>query len=72
MKALIKKGATDQTVYLFIQDSSSTIGAGLTGLAYNTASLVCYYVRALGSATALTLERRSITAAVCRGSAMSH
>lgn len=63
MKALIKKGATDQTVYLFIQDSSSTIGAGLTGLAYNTASLVCYYVRALGSATALTLATQTVTGA---------
>lgn len=48
-------GATSQTVYLFIRDSSSTTGAGLTGLAYNTSSLVAYYVRTRGSSTAITL-----------------
>lgn len=55
MSLTIKAGATDQTIYLFIQDSSSTTGDGLTGLAYNTASLVAYYVPQRGSATAITL-----------------
>ena len=54
-KLAIKKGATDVTVYLFAQDSSKTTGAGLTGLAYNTASLSAYYIRLLNSATAITL-----------------
>ena len=63
MKRLITAGATDQTVYIFVPDSSSTTGAGLTGLAYNTASLVCYYVRDLAAATALTLATQTVTGA---------
>ncbi len=60
-KRTIKAGATDQTVDIFIQDSSSTTGAGKTGLAYNTASLVCYYRKgATGSATALTLATQTV------------
>ena len=61
MKQLIKVGSTDVTLDVFIQDSSSTIGAGLTGLVFNSASLVCYYRRgALGSATALTLATQTV------------
>lgn len=61
MKKLIKAGSTDQTIDVFIQDSSSTVGAGLTGLVYNTASLVCYYRKgATGSATALTLATQTV------------
>jgi len=61
MKKIIKAGATDQTLDVFIQDSSSTTGGGLTGLAYNTASLVCYYRKgATGSATALTLATQTV------------
>src|ERR1044072_2001037 len=63
MKLKIKKVSTDVTIYLFIQDSSSTAGAGLTGLVYNSASLVCYYVRPLGSATQLTLATQTVTGA---------
>ena len=54
-KLTLKKGLTDVTVYLFVQDSSKTTGEGLTGLAYNTANLVASYVRPLGSRTAITL-----------------
>lgn len=54
-KLAIKKGSADVTVYLFAQDSSKTTGEGLTGLAYNTASLTAYYVRPLGSATQISL-----------------
>lgn len=61
MSKEILAGATDQTIDVFIQDSSSTTGAGLTGLAYNTASLVCYYRKgATGSATALTLATQTV------------
>lgn len=63
MKLDIKKASTDVTVYIFIQDSSSTVGAGLTGLAYDSGSLVCYYVRPLGTATALTLATQTVTGA---------
>lgn len=62
-KLAIKKASTDVTVYLFVLDSSKTTGAGLTGLAYNTASLVAYYVRPLGSATQLTLATQTVTGA---------
>lgn len=61
MKKILKVGLTDQTIDIFIQDSSSTTGAGLTGLVFNTASLVCYYRRgATGSATALTLATQTV------------
>jgi hypothetical protein len=63
MKRLITAGATDQTVYVFIQDSASTTGGGKTGLAYNTASLTCYYVRDLAAAAALTLATQTVTGA---------
>lgn len=58
-KVSLLKGATDVTVYVKVMDSSSTTGAGLTGLAYNTASLTCYYVRTAGTATAITLATQT-------------
>jgi hypothetical protein len=60
-KLAIKKASTDVTTYVFIQDSSKTTGEGLTGLAYNTGSLVGYYVRPKGSATAITLATQTVT-----------
>ena len=54
-KLILNKASTDITVYCFIQDSSKTTGEGLTGLAYNTASLVASYVRPLSSRQAITL-----------------
>lgn len=46
MKLLVKKGATSFLACVFIQDSSSTVGAGLSGLVFNTSGLVCYRARA--------------------------
>lgn len=63
MKLAIKKATTDVSVYVFIQNSSLTTGAGLTGLVYNSASLVCYYVRPLAAAAALTLATQTVTGA---------
>lgn len=64
MKKIIKAGSVDQTLDLFIQDSSSTTGGGLTGLVFNTASLVCYYRKgATGAATALTLATQTVAGA---------
>ena len=64
----IKPGSTDQTLDLFIQDSSATTGAGLTGLAFDTASLVCYYRRgATGAATALSLVTQTVGGAHADG-----
>jgi len=54
-KLAIKKATTDVTVYLFIQASNVTTGAGLTGLTFDTASLVASYVRPLGARAALSL-----------------
>lgn len=52
-----KKGITSQIFHIFIQDSSLTTGAGKTGLAYNTASLVARYINAGGTLSAsITLE----------------
>lgn len=60
MKLQLVKASTDVSIYVLIQDSSSAIGAGLTGLAYDTASLVFYYVRPLGSASQLVLVTQTV------------
>lgn len=60
MKHIVQKDLTSRSEYVFIPDSSSTVGAGLTGLAFNTSSLSAYYVRTRGTATAISLA--SITA----------
>lgn len=67
MKLQIKKASVDQSVYLFVQNSSVTTGTGLTGLVFNSASLVAYYVRPLGSATAITLATQTVTGAHADG-----
>jgi len=56
MKLLLKKNETTVIIHVFIQDSSSTVGAGLTGLTFETGSLVAYYVKPGGTLTSLTLE----------------
>lgn len=43
-------GTTNQVIFVEILSSSSTAGGGLTGLAYNTAGLTCYYMRNTASA----------------------
>lgn len=52
---IIKKGATSQSLYFEVLDSTSTTGGRKTGLVYNTASLTAYYTRNRGLATAITL-----------------
>lgn len=52
---ILKAGATSQSIYIEVLDSTSTTGGRKTGLAYNTSSLTAYYVRAGGSATSITL-----------------
>lgn len=51
----VNADTTSLSINVFIQDSSSTTGAGLTGLAYDTGSLVASYVRAGASRSAITL-----------------
>jgi hypothetical protein len=58
------KDATSQTVYITIRD---VWGNPLTGLAFNTASLTAYYVRPLGSATAITLATQTVGGAFSSG-----
>lgn len=61
-------GATSQTIDVFIQDSSSTIGAGLSGLAFNTSGLKAYYrLGATGSATQITLATQTVGGAWSSG-----
>lgn len=53
--------STSQCVGVFVSDSSSSTGAGLTGLAYNTASLTCYYYLPATAGTATTCGLASST-----------
>lgn len=54
-------GATSEIWQVFIRDSSSTTGAGLTGLVYNSASLTAYYHRDTDTtATAITLVTMTV------------
>lgn len=60
-------GTTSQTIYVRIQDSSSSTGAGKTGLVFNTSSLTAYYVRRGGASTAITLVTQTVTGAWTSG-----
>jgi hypothetical protein len=63
-----KKGSTSKSIDIFVRDSSQTDGRGLTGLVFNTSSLVAYYHRAGSAATAITLATLgSATAAWATG-----
>jgi len=68
MKKILKAGATSQTIDIWVGNSSSTTGAGLTGLVYNSAGLTCYYrVGATGNATALSLANQTAYGAWTQG-----
>jgi len=62
MKLNIDKGTTSKTNLIFIQDTSSSIGAGLTGLAFGSSGLAWHYYReAAGTgATQVTLATQTI------------
>src|SRR5678815_1034372 len=66
-KLSVKPGTTSLTVYLLIQDSSVTTGAGLTGLVFNSGSLVASYVRPLAARSAITLATQTTTGAYSSG-----
>jgi hypothetical protein len=63
----IYAGSTSQTVRFFIQDTSSTAGAGLTGLTHSTSGLTCYYSKGIGAATSITLASQTATGAYTSG-----
>ena len=66
-KLSLVKGTTSYRAYVFVQDSSVTTGDGLTGLAYNTGSLVASYVRPGAARTAITLATQTATGAYSSG-----
>lgn len=66
-KQSVTKGATSQIHYVWIRDSSSTVGAGLTGLAFNSGSLVASYVRPGAARSAITLATQTVTGAFSSG-----
>lgn len=58
----IYAGSTSQTVRFFIQDTSVTTGAGLTGLTHSTSGLTAYYSKGgTGAATQITLASQTAT-----------
>ncbi len=59
MKLNIVKGKTSKSVDVLIRDTSSTSGAGLTGLVFNTSGLTAYYHRPGSAPTAITLATLS-------------
>jgi len=61
MSEYVYAGLTSQTIDIFLADSSSTTGAGLAGLVYNTSGLTCYYRKgATGTSTAITLATQTV------------
>ena len=67
MKLALAKGTTSYRAYVFIQNSSVTTGAGLTGLVFNSAGLVASYVRPGAARTAITLATQTVTGAYSSG-----
>jgi hypothetical protein len=51
MKFLVQLNKTSKTQKIFIQDSSSTTGAGLGSLVFNTSGLIAYYIKEGDSST---------------------
>jgi hypothetical protein len=57
----VTAGATDQTIDIFLQDSSSSTGGGLTGLTHASSGLTCYFRKgATGTVTQLTLASQTV------------
>jgi hypothetical protein len=61
------KGETNVTLNIFIQDSSSSVGAGLTGLVYDSAGLTCSYTRLRAAAVEINLVTLTVTGAHADG-----
>lgn len=61
MKLLKSAGVTSEIWQIFIADSSSSTGGGLTGLVFNSSSLVAYYHRDTDTtATAISLVTMTV------------
>lgn len=60
-KISILAGTTSKLLGIFIQDSSSTVGAGLGSIAFNTSGLTAYYYReGAGSSTSISLATMTL------------
>ena len=60
MSEYVYAGLTSQTIDVFLRDSSSATGAGLTGLVFNSSGLKAYYRKgATGSAVQITLATQT-------------
>lgn len=68
MKLSLKVGTTSKTINIFLQDSSSATGAGLTGLVFNSSGLTAYYALPRAAATSITLATlAAVTSAYSSG-----
>ena len=68
MSEYVYAGLTSQTIDIFLQDSSSAVGAGLTGLVFNSAGLTLYYRKgSTGTPTAITLATQTVGGAWTSG-----
>ncbi len=61
-KESVLAGTTSHSVNVFIRDNSSTTGAGLAGLAFNTANLICYYTFTGTNATSVAVSLATLAA----------
>ena len=61
MDFLFKKGKTSVTIPIFIESSAGAVGAGLTGLAYDTSGLICYYVKPRATPQQIVLVTNTVT-----------
>ena len=61
-------GLTSQSIDLFVNDTSSTVGAGLSGLLYNSAGIqAAYRIGASGTVTSFSLVSQTVGAAWVSG-----
>ena len=68
MAERVTAGTTSHTIDLFLQDSSSATGNGLTGLTHSTSGLTAYYRKGgTGASTAITLATQTATGAWTSG-----
>lgn len=66
-KQIVQINNTSRTEYVFIQNSSVSTGAGLTGLAFNTASLTADYCVERGARVNIPLVTQTATGAYSSG-----
>lgn len=66
-KQIVQANNTSRTEYVFIQNSSSTTGAGLTGLVFNSAGLTADYCVERGARVNIPLVTQTTTGAYSSG-----